>query len=134
MSPRPMESVSPVRWMIGASVAVWLAATVVLGARGALDVLLGMVGPLLAASASWVSVERTYRTAPERVTALMVAAFLAKMAFFAAYVAFIVAALPARPVPFAISFTAYFIGLHMSEAVCLRRLFSGRPAAPAPAP
>src|SRR5215471_16513256 len=134
MVPRPTASASPVRWMIGASITVWLAASLAFGARSAVEMLLGMAGPLMAASATWVAVERTYRAAPERVTALMVSFFLVKMVFFGAYVTFVAAALPVRPLPFAISFTGYFIGLHMGEAVCLRRLFSGRPVAPAAAP
>ena len=31
-----------------------------------------------------------------------------------------------RPLPFVISFTAYFIALHLFEALCLQRLFAGR--------
>ena len=33
-------------------------------------------------------------------------------------------------VPFAVSFTAYFIALHLFEALCLQRLFAGRVQAP----
>jgi hypothetical protein len=34
-----------------------------------------------------------------------------------------------RPVPFAISFTVYFIALHLIEAMFLQRLFAGTPNA-----
>ena len=34
-----------------------------------------------------------------------------------------------EPLPFVISFTVYFIALHMFEALCLQRLF-GRGTAP----
>ena len=46
-----------------------------------------MFGPLAAAAVSWVLTERTYTREPERLTALMIGAFGAKMVFFGAYVA-----------------------------------------------
>ena len=54
----------------------------------------------------------------------MIAAFAAKMVFFGAYVAVMLLALALRPVPFVASFTAYFIALHLIEALCLKRLFA----------
>jgi hypothetical protein len=90
-----------------------------------LEVLLGMAGPLAAASVTWVAVERTYRSDPARVTPLMIAAFAAKMVFFGAYVAVMLAVLSLRPAPFVVSFTGYFIALYAVEAACLQRLFAG---------
>ena len=77
------------------------------------------------ATASWMAAERTYRRRPERLTAMMVAAFGVKMVFFGAYVAIALKVLSLRPIPFVISFTGYFIGLHVIEALYLRRLFAG---------
>ena len=54
----------------------------------------------------------------------MVTAFAAKLVFFGAYVAVMLLALSLRPIPFVVSFTAYFIALHLAEALCLRRLFA----------
>jgi hypothetical protein len=34
------------------------------------------------------------------------------------------AVLALRPVPFVASFTSYFIALYMTEALCLRRLYT----------
>jgi hypothetical protein len=87
-----------------------------------LAVVLGVVGPLLVASASWVIAERTWRREPQRLTAVMAAAFGGKMVFFAAYVAFMLSVLSLRPVPFVASFTTAFIALHLAEALALRRL------------
>jgi len=116
----------PVRWMVGTSALSWLVATTLLGTRTGLEVLLGMIGPLVVASATWVLTERTYRQHPERVTSLMTKAFAGKMVFFGAYVAVIILSVPSlRPVPFVISFTGYFIALHLIEAFCLWRLFAG---------
>lgn len=111
--------------MLGASVAFWLCATMVLGARSSLDVLFGMLGPLAAATGTSVMIDRTMRIAPDRLTALMIAGFGAKMVFFAAYISVVVAAGRVRPAPFALSFAGSYIGLHMMEAIWLRRLLSG---------
>jgi hypothetical protein len=87
-----------------------------------LAVLLGIVGPLFVAGASWVLAERTWRREPERLTAVMIAAFAGKMVFFAGYVAFMLSVLSVRPVPFVASLTTSFIALHLAEALALKRL------------
>src|SRR5262245_11102002 len=111
-------------WMIAASVGVWLAAMAIFGSDTAVDVLVGMLGPLVVVTSSWVMVERTYRRRPEQVSSLMIAAFGAKMVFFGVYVAIALKVLSLRPIPFVVSFTGYFIGLYAIEALCLRRLFA----------
>ena len=88
------------------------------------EILFGLAGPLLVATGSWTIVERVYRRRPEKVTAVMVAGFAGKMAFFGAYVAVALKVLSLRPVPFVASFTSSFIALHFIEALCLRRLFA----------
>jgi len=111
--------------MAGASVASWLAATRLFGIDADREILLGMAGPLVAAIATWVLVERTFRSShPERLTALMMQAFAAKMVFYGAYVVIMLTALPLRKIEFVVSFTSYFIALHMTEALCMRRLFA----------
>lgn len=87
------------------------------------EVLFGMAGPLAVAGGSWVLAERTWRRRPERLTAVMIAAFAGKMVFFAAYVALMLSVLSLRPIPFVASFTVSFIALHLAEALALRRLF-----------
>jgi uncharacterized membrane protein len=54
----------------------------------------------------------------------MIKAFFAKMVFFGLYVALVVKAGWVRPIPFVISFTCYFLVLHMIEAFRLKRLFA----------
>jgi hypothetical protein len=113
-----------IRWMASAAVGSWLAATGVIGAQTATEVLFGMLGPLAAVIGSWTMVERTHRTNPDRLTAVMIASFAGKMVFFGAYVAVMLKVLALRPIPFVASFTGYFIGLYGMEALYLRRLFS----------
>jgi hypothetical protein len=112
-----------VRWMAAAGVGSWLAATAAGGGQAGVEVLLGMLGPLAAVIVSWVVAERTYRTNPGRLTAVMIAGFAAKMVFFGAYVAVVLNVLAFRPIPFVASFTGHFIGLYGMEALYLRRLF-----------
>jgi hypothetical protein len=85
-------------------------------------VVLGILGPVLVAGGSWVLAERTWRREPERLTAVMIAAFAGKMVFFGAYVAFMLSVLSLRPIPFIASFTTSFIALHLAEALALKRL------------
>ena len=115
----------PVAWMIGAGMLSWLATVALVGAATGVAVLLGMIGPLAMATATWVLAERTYRHNPGRLTSLMVAAFAGKMVFFAAYVAVMLKALSLAPAPFAASFAVYFIALHLFEALSLRAMFAG---------
>jgi hypothetical protein len=103
-----------------------LAITALPAVQSDVEVLLGMAGPLAAAVATWLMVERTYASHPERLTSLMIAAFGGKMLFFGAYVTVALTALPLRPAPFVISFTGYFIALYVLEALWMRRLFLGR--------
>jgi hypothetical protein len=110
--------------MVAASVGSWLAATAVVGRQTGIEVLFGMLAPLAVVTGTWVLAERTYRRNPERLTALMITFFVGKMAFFGAYVAVMLAVLKLRAIPFVVSFTSYFIGLYLIEALCLRRLFA----------
>jgi hypothetical protein len=113
-----------VSWMAAASVITWLAVVWLTGAEVGTDVLWGMMGPLAVTSGSWVLAERAYKRHPESLTSLMAAGFAAKLVFFGVYVAVMLRVLLVRPVPFVVSFTGYFIALYVTEAVCLRRLFT----------
>ena len=112
-----------VGWLTGASVISCLAAMALWGRASGVEILLGMVGPLAAVSGTWMLTEWTYTRHPERLTALMIAAFAAKLVFFGVYVAMVISLVPLRPGPFMASFTSYFVALYFVEALCLRRLF-----------
>jgi hypothetical protein len=114
-----------VAWMAAGSLASAVLAIAVVGRHVGAEVLLGMIAPLGVAGVSWVVTERTFKRNPEQLTGLMIGAFGAKMLFFGAYVAVMVEVVGLRPVPFAVSFTSYFIALYSTEAFLMRRLFSG---------
>jgi hypothetical protein len=118
-----------VAWMAGGSVASWLAAVAVAGTQVRSELLFGMLGPLVVAVITWVMAEWTYRRNPRALTGLMIAAFGCKLVFFGAYVAVMLRVVHLSPTPFAVSFSSYFIALHVVEALFLQRLFAGGPRA-----
>ena len=87
------------------------------------EIFLGMLSPLLLAIGTLILVARTYRTAPQKLTSLMTQAFMGKMLFYGVYVSVIVGFYSFQAVPFAVSFTVYFIGLHLTEALYFQSLF-----------
>ena len=115
----------PVASMAGASVASALLAVAIAGRPAVIEVLLGMLAPLVAVSVSWLLTERTYKRDPQRLSGLMIQAFGAKMLFFGGYVWVMFTVVGVRPIPFVVSFTGYFIGLYLTEALLMRRLFAG---------
>jgi hypothetical protein len=120
----------PLWWMVGASIGSWIGLALIPGLAHDREVLFGMLAPLAGAALTWVLVARTYTSRPQLLTSLMVAAFAGKLVFFGAYVTIMLSVLSLSPLPFVISFTTYFIGLHVFEALCLQRLFAGNVPAP----
>ena len=120
-----------VAWMAGTSLASWLVMTISTDGRSDPEVLLGMAGPLVSAVGSWIAYERAHRSTPGRLTNVMITALAVKMVFFGGYVGVMLRGLDLRPVPFIVSFAAYFIALHAMEATFLRRLLMNDLRSPA---
>jgi hypothetical protein len=108
--------------MAGTAAGSWVALWALTGARWHPELLFGMLGPLVGVCASWVAIARAARGTPERLTAVMMIGFAAKMVLFGAYVAVMLRGVELRPVPFVAAFTGYFIALYAMEALFLRRL------------
>ena len=108
--------------VLGAASASVLSAGILAASFGR-EIWLGMFAPLIVVSATWVLIERVYKTHPERLTSVMISAFAGKLVFFGAYVGLAIGVLGAERVPFVASLTGYFIALHMIEALWLKRLF-----------
>ena len=121
----------PALWMTGMGLMSWLAVAVTSKGSADPEVLLGMAGPLVSAVGSWMAYERAHRSAPGRLTNVMIAALAVKMVFFGVYVGVMLRGLNLRPVPFVASFAAYFIALHAMEAMFLRRLLMNDLRSPA---
>jgi hypothetical protein len=125
-----VTSKAPIWWMAGTSVGSWLATAPWFGRGTGVALLLGMLGPLGMALASWAATERAYRRNPARVTSVMMAAFGIKMLFVGAYLMFMLRGLDLQPLPFVASFTSNFIVLYGIEALFLKKLFAGAPGGP----
>lgn len=123
---------APIGWMAGVSLAAWAVVTALTGPHAHPEVMLGMLGPLVSASLAWAVMARVQAAAPERLMGVMIKALIVKMIFFGAYVVAMLRLVQLRPVPFVIAFTAYFIALHMIEAVFLKRLLAAGMRAPDP--
>ncbi len=117
--------VAVVGWMTVVCVASGAALATLVPGWTAADVAAGIGGPLVAAAATWVMVARAARTNPGGLTSLMLAAFVAKVVFFGVYVVVMLRGLGVAPVPFIATFTGYFVGLYVAEAVLMHRLFTG---------
>jgi hypothetical protein len=113
---------SPIAWMAGAGLVSWLAVTAVGGDRVHPEALVGLLGPLVAACATWVAVARTWRSAPERLTGVMIVGFAVKLVFFGVYLGIALRVLGLRPVPLVAAFVSYFIALYAMQALFMRRL------------
>ena len=123
---------TPIGGMAGISILSWFVAAAVLDQQTSREVLFGMLGPLAVAIGAWMLMERTYRRQPERLTGVMAMALVGKMVFFGAYIAVMLRVLSLRTVPFVVSFTSYFIGLLVIQALALRRLLVSRTPASGP--
>lgn len=119
----------PIAWMAGGSLVSWLAITLAAGGRANPEALLGMLGPLASAGATWVAVERGHAAAPERLMGVLITGFALKLLFFGVYVAVMLRVLHVRPLPFVVSFAGYFIALYVIEAWFLKRLLNETPRA-----
>ena len=86
------------------------------------EIFLGMTGPLLVAIIFTVMLTRVFRQHPERVTQLLIRGLICKMVAFGIYVVTIIFSFALEPIPFAVSFTVYFVLLHILEVVHLQRL------------
>ena len=119
-------AMKPVATMGAASLISWAGTAAIVDRQTSVEVLFGMLGPLAAVIGTWFFAEWIYRTRPEALTSLMMSAFFLKMVLFGTYVVVMLRVLQVHPVPFVASFTGYFIGLYLMEALYLRRLFSER--------
>ena len=92
------------------------------------EILLGMAGPLVAAAATWLAVERTWRIDPSRVTRLLMGALFAKLLFFGVYTVAVAQIGGIDLATYAIAFLAYFAGLYAVQGLLLHRLSAPRTA------
>ncbi len=122
---------TPAASMVGVGVALWACIAVAGGAAANPEAGYALLGPLAAAVGSWLITARVHAVDPTRVTSAMVAGFGVKALLFGVYMVAAVRGLGLRPLPFALSFTGFFVVLYAMEAYFLWRLFA-RERRPAP--
>ena len=96
----------------------------VLALPAATAVVLGMAAPLGVGLATIWLVEHTARTDIQKLIGRMTMAFMVKLVFYAAYVSIALGTLAIDPIPFALSFTLYFVALQITEALYFKTLVS----------
>ncbi|HEY6613141.1 MAG TPA: hypothetical protein VIZ32_01440, partial [Vicinamibacterales bacterium] len=107
------KGLGPIVWMIAGGVGTGVVLAAVFGSRVMPELALGLAGPLLSAAVSWQILERTQRSAPERLTNVMIASFGVKVLLFGLYLVVMLNVLALRPMPFMLSFTGYYVALHV---------------------
>jgi hypothetical protein len=111
--------------MVGTGLAGWAVLGALGGAAVSPEAAFGLAAPLASVVCSWLVTARIHAADPARVTGAMVAGLAAKAILFAVYVVVMVRVVGVRPLPFALSFAGFFIGLYAMEAYFLRQLFAG---------
>ena len=88
----------------------------------ATEVLVGMAGPVVVAVGSIMMMDRVSRRTPERLTRLLIRAFVSKMVVFGAYVVLATVVMALDVVAFFVSFTLYFVALYLVETFYVYQL------------
>lgn len=92
-----------------------------------MEIFLGMIAPLIIGIISIYLISDIQKKSPEKVTNILLKTFVGKMIFFGAYFIYIFTFYSFNPTPFIISFTGYFLTLHVSEALFLKTIFTNKP-------
>lgn len=116
---------SALGWMVGAGLIGWLVATLLSPVSINPAAWVGLLGPLLFASLTWLVIVWTWTTRPERLTKVMLGGLATKLVAYPLYVAVALRGLSEEAVVFVASFVTSFITMHAIEAWCLKRLLAG---------
>lgn len=87
------------------------------------EIFLGMIVPLIIGVLSILSISIVHKKSPEKVTNVMIKSFAVKMIIYGGYFICIFTFYTFNPMPFILSFSGYFITLHLGEALFLRSNF-----------
>jgi hypothetical protein len=90
------------------------------------EIFLGMISPLVIGVLSIFYIDGIQKKSPEKMTNVILKMFVGKMIFYGAYFIYVFTFYTFTPVPFIISFSGYFITLHVCEALFLKSIFTNR--------
>ena len=87
------------------------------------EIFLGMFLPWIISLISISKTHSVYNKNPDKLIKHMTTAMLMKMLFYGLLLIIIFTFISFNPLPFIISFTGYFLALHITEAFVLRYIF-----------
>ena len=85
------------------------------------DIWFGMFAPTLASVITWMAIERQKRLDPQKMLKCLIQSFVIKFLFFAAYITVVLKTNQVRPGVFVGCFVIFYLALHMTEALELRK-------------
>jgi len=110
-------------WMILGSLGLWGLGCVLWGPDFVRSGFLGMIAPLVMGVITVAFASRKYKDTPEKLTGLMISMFGLKMVFYAIYVVIVFKTAQINELIFVLSFSVFFILLHLAEALYFRAKF-----------
>lgn len=87
------------------------------------EIFIGMIAPLIIGVVSVLYISYIQKKSQEKLTNILLKAFMGKMIFYGAYFIYIFTFYTFTPIPFILSFVGYFITLHVCEALFLKSIF-----------
>ena len=87
-----------------------------------LELLLGWILPVLAGTVTLYFIDSAAQKDPFLVTKTLVKGFILKMIYYGATILTLFKLYSFEPIPFVCSFSSFFLGLHVLEAVIIKRI------------
>ena len=86
------------------------------------EIFLGLVGPVLVGFITIFFMIKYSNSRAIRFNRMLVRGFAIKFIFYGIFIITIFTVYPFKPIPFMCSFTSSFIGLHLMEAIVLKKI------------
>ena len=87
-----------------------------------LELLLGWILPVLAGTVTLYFIDSAAQKDPFLVTKILIKGFALKMVYYGATILILFKLYSFEPIPFICSFSGFFLGLHVLEAVIIKRI------------
>ena len=86
------------------------------------EIFLGLLGPVLVGFVTVYFMIKYSNSGAIRLNRMLVRGFAIKFIFYGIFIITIFTVYPFKPIPFMCSFTSSFIGLHLMEAIVLKKI------------
>lgn len=88
-----------------------------------LEIFLGMIAPLTIGMISMAILFHQHQNHSTKLTSVLIKLFITKLIIYGVYFYWLFTFYTFTPIPFVISFTGYFVTLHIGEALFLKSIF-----------